>query len=183
LRAARLGLLLAFVSLSCAGGPDATAPRSTPIRVTNPRGMGPPSPPSRTESPADPGSYNPLRKVPTSHNAPQVERLERLHDACLGANETQSYLSALRETVLRNWRETPSNFEGTALVGVALVLRATGEVESVSLSSEHPAGVGGPMLEAIRLAQPFGKLPPQASCLAGQKLQVVFRLESHATPP
>jgi hypothetical protein len=82
--------------------------------------------------------------------------------------------------VLRNWREIPANFEGTAQVQVALVLRATGEVDSLSLSNESPAGVGGPMLQAIRSAQPFGELPPQASCLAGQNLQVVFRLESFA---
>lgn len=136
-------------------------PRRPPPRVT-----GEPTSPR----PRDTREQGPLRAIQT----PASSR----PDPCLESPAVRAYLDSLRSAVLASWHALEMPSDGDAHAQFRLVLAASGEVESLSLAADQPAGVGAHMLDAVSDAQPFGQMPPEATCLAGQALVIHLRLEN-----
>jgi hypothetical protein len=153
-------------------------PSRPPPRVTGERSEPPPGersePPPGERSEPPPGE----RADPSTGRAP----LPTWRDPCFEAPATRAYLEALRDRVLASWRPTPEHADRVARVRFSMVLRSTGEIESLALAHESPAGIGEQVRAAVEAAQPFGELPPEATCLAGKPLIIHFTLESFEGP-
>jgi hypothetical protein len=164
-------LVLALLALfGCYPTHKASFPKFEPSRPP-PRVTGEPTSPR----PPDTQDRGPVRAIPTPVSSKP--------DPCLASPAVRAYLDALRRAVLARWQALEMPSDGSAHAQFRLVLAASGEVESLSLAAEHPAGVGAHMLDAVSDAQPFGEMPPEATCLAGQALVIHLRLENSNSQP
>lgn len=164
-------LVVALLALSgCYPTHQPSFPKFEPSRPP-PRVTGEPTSPR----PRDTREQGPLRAIPTPASARP--------DPCLESPAVHAYLDSLRRAVLASWDAVEMPSAGNAHAQFRLVLKASGEVDALSLAAEHPAGIGAHLLDAVSDAEPFGPMPPEATCLAGQALLIHLRLENSDTQP
>jgi hypothetical protein len=95
-------------------------------------------------------------------------------DDCLLEPVASRYVARVQDRILDGW-ELPEDGMAGREVEVVLVLAADGSLASARLVASTDTRLARSVAVAILVAQPFGPIPPEASCLVGRPILTTFR--------
>jgi hypothetical protein len=102
------------------------------------------------------------------------------YDECMALPEVKAYLARLHDRVLARWRATPAGLpNGTFRVALSFRLDPSGSAGEIDFRGGAASdAVGRSAVEAMRAASPFDPMTGKVRCLAGNRFNATFILET-----